>query len=60
MTEFGYKNLIMTHTVPCKCKLTVPRNSNFVTQSSKLKSFEYRGASRVHRVSRQGNKGLFT
>ena len=54
------------NTVPCKCKLTVPRNSNFETRSSELESFEYRGSSqvhqvssRVHRVLRQGNKELF-
>ena len=61
-----HKNLILTHTVPCKCKLKVPRNSNFTTRSSVLEIFEYRGSGRVHRVSsqvhrvsRQGNKELF-
>ena len=38
-------------TVPCKCKLTVPRSSNFETRSSILEAFEYRCSSRVHRVS---------
>ena len=38
-------------TVPGKCKLTVPRNSNDSTQSSKLKICEYRGSSRELGVS---------
>ena len=35
------------------------RTSRLDPRSSKLESFEYRGSSRVHRVSRQGNKELF-
>ena len=30
------------HTVPCKCKLTVPRNSNFETRSSILETRKLR------------------
>ena len=60
MSELGYKNLIITHTVPCKCKLTVPRNLNFVTRSSKLERFEYPGASRVHQLSRQAENKDFS
>ena len=53
-------------TVPVKCKLTVTRNSNYSTRSSKLKNFEYRVASRVVRVSSrvvrvssQGDKEIY-
>ena len=31
-------------TVPCKCKLTVPRNSNFETRSSILETRKLRGS----------------
>ena len=37
-------------TVPVKCKLTVTRNSNDSTRSSKLEYFEYQVSSRVVRV----------
>ena len=36
-------------------KLTVPRNSNLATRSSKLESFEHSGSSRVHRVLSQAH-----
>ena len=49
-------------TVPGKCKLTVPRNSNDSTRSSILENFEYRGSSRELRVSsrelRVSSRGL--
>ena len=46
----------LTSTVPFKCKLTVTRNSNNSTRSSKLEYFEYRVSSRVDRVSSRGDK----
>ena len=41
-----------TDTVPCKCKLTVPRRSNFETRSSKLSSAEVRVECIEYRVER--------